>query len=339
MDVNPRLMELEGSGVQVIVDKKRWKFDLSLLRRLRKFIREFRADIVQGFLFDGDFYARIAVAGTGIPALSSERSDNYQLSTQQSIALLLTRHLAAGVVANTHAGASFARNLLRLQVANSHVVWNGLDIATIDRRLANVVSNVRKDFFAGADVKVACLVGMLRPEKDYLLALQVAKELTQSDASWCVLFVGDSLPQTSNYKAEVMRAFESGEFSGRVAFAGLRQDVTNVIAQCDVLFCTSLHEGFPNVVLEAMTVGTPVVSTDYSDITMILPERWQVIGGRDPVGMACAIQRAEKEHEYLSAKQREWIEANATLSRASSQLEEIYAKYIVQKNECRLQRS
>ena len=60
----PRARELQGSGVEVVVDQKRSRLDLALLARLRRRILAMRAQIVQGVLFDGDIYARIAAFGT-----------------------------------------------------------------------------------------------------------------------------------------------------------------------------------------------------------------------------------------------------------------------------------
>ena len=79
-DDAPRAAELAGSGVEVTVDQKRTKLDAAVLRRLRRRIIDWHADVVHGFLFDGDIYARIAAAGTGVTVLNSERSDNYEIS-------------------------------------------------------------------------------------------------------------------------------------------------------------------------------------------------------------------------------------------------------------------
>ena len=68
-DDAPRAKELEGSGVTLVVDQKQTKLDPGVLWRLNKFIRRWNADIVHGFLFDGDIYGRIAAFGTGVPVL------------------------------------------------------------------------------------------------------------------------------------------------------------------------------------------------------------------------------------------------------------------------------
>ena len=79
-DCVPRAKDLDGSGVELVVDQKKSKVDRHVLGRLRRFIRAWHPDIVHGFLFDGDIYARIAAAGTGIPVLNSERSSTNSIA-------------------------------------------------------------------------------------------------------------------------------------------------------------------------------------------------------------------------------------------------------------------
>lgn len=325
---NPRAGELAGSGVEVVTDDKRWKLDPGLVMRIRRFGQAFKADVVQGILYDGDLYARLAFVGTGIPVLNSERNDNYQFSLLQRLGLLFTRKIAKGLVANSQAGALFAQRYYCLPDANIHVVWNGLGLEAIDRRCRERQCNPKQTYFSDPNVKLACLVGMIRPEKDYHLAIQVAEALVQQYPGWRVLFVGDCLPQTARYKDEILGAYRARRLEERVVFAGLRRDVIEIVRGCDVLFSTSLHEGFPNVVLEAMAVGTPVVSTAYSDIRMILPVRWQVISSRTPEDIAQAILRADRERESLIHEQRAWVEKNATIDRAADALLGVYRRYV-----------
>jgi glycosyltransferase involved in cell wall biosynthesis len=109
---------------------------------------------------------------------------------------------------------------------------------------------------------------------------------------------------------------------------GQRSDALEIIADADILFCTSRHEGFPNVVLEAMATRTPVVSTSYSDIGLILPAAL-VMPTRDPAAMAVAMQLAAGAGSgRTGADLRAWVEANATIERSVDALEAVYQEYL-----------
>jgi glycosyltransferase involved in cell wall biosynthesis len=99
------------------------------------------------------------------------------------------------------------------------------------------------------------------------------------------------------------------------------------VRQSDVVYVTSRHEGFPNAVLEAMALGAPVASTEYSDIRRILPFDWQVVRERSADALVETILRAARERETVAARQRQWVLANATVELAASALERVYEKY------------
>jgi glycosyltransferase involved in cell wall biosynthesis len=324
----PRRAELAGSAVELIVDQKRWRLDPLLVRRLRRTVRQWQPDIVHGFLFDGDLYSRLACWGLGLPVLNSERSNSHALSLQQRWGYRLTGALADGVVANSHAAAAMAG--LRHGVGQGcvHVVWNGIDLAEIDARLARSTQPARQ-VVPQADAKLGCVVGMIKTQKDHPLALEVCRELLARDPRWRFLFIGDRVEDDGDAcKREVFAMWRRLGLEQAVVFTGVRRDVPEVVASCDVLLMTSRLEGFPNAVLEAMACGTPVASTDYSDVRRILPFDWQVAATRSARELADIVQRCERERDAVSAAQRRWVEAHADVARAADALLAVYRGYL-----------
>jgi glycosyltransferase involved in cell wall biosynthesis len=182
-------------------------------------------------------------------------------------------------------------------------------------------------------------VGAIKPAKDYPLALDVAKELVELDPSWRVLFIGDQLAKKVNYgvgkdsdsgdyKAMAMAHYERIGHHDRIRFAGERKDAPAIVKQCDVLFMTSRWEGFPNVVLEAMVLGTPVVSTDYSDIQQILPRTEFIVKSRSPRELAQAIIAAQADRDAIAAEQRRWVRTHASIETVTRELERVYSRYV-----------
>jgi glycosyltransferase involved in cell wall biosynthesis len=324
---NPRAKDLDATTVQVVAGTKRWKFDPGLLLEIRRVISQFKPDIVHGFLPEGNLYARLAGSISGVPTLNSERNDNYTLSWKYNVVMALTHRMIDGVVANSYAGGEFAKRAFRMPADRVHVVWNGVDEASIEAKRRESGADP-KGFFPGArDVKVACLVGMIKPQKDYVLSLRVARALHDLDPSWRVLLVGGQLPHMPEYFEHVQTTWRELGLEQVAAFAGERGDAVELVRRSSVLFSTSLHEGCPNVVLEAMAVGTPAVSTQYSDIRRILPCDWQVVASREPEDLARAILRADAQRDEVVSAQRTWIDANATLAAAGDRLEAVYRQY------------
>ena len=332
-----RQRELEGSRVEVIADQKRTKLDLGVIRRLRRKVRTWRPDVIHGFLYDGDIYARLGGAGQGAVVLNSERSDNYELTRAQLLMHRATKALVDGVVANSRSGSAFAQKLYGYAPGQMHVVWNGLRIDELERR-AQSSANFKQEFFGPDAPKVACMIGHIKPAKDYHLALDVAAALVRRDPTWRVLFVGDSLSsvgykggvdsETEGYKRSVMAHLEALGIADKVVFTGVRSDACAILAQCDVQLMTSCREGFPNVVLEGMVVGVPVVSTEYSDIRHILPRPTQIVGSRSPEGLAEAVLAAYEDRVAIVAEQKRWVRAHASIENVTRELERVYSRYV-----------
>jgi glycosyltransferase involved in cell wall biosynthesis len=321
-----RADELRGSGVNVIADQKRWRLDPYVLYRLRAHIRAWQPDVVHGFLYDGNLYSRLATAGMGVLVLGSERSDNYVLSSSQRLGYWLTRRLSQGVVANSHSGAAFAQRLHGLSAAQVHVVWNGIDLGEVDARLARS-TDAAGAIWPGDGLLRACMVGAIKPAKDYPLALRVMRQLVDRDARWRFVCVGDELHGAqSNERAAVVAESERLGLAPYVRFVGRRGDVLEIMHSSDALLITSTHEGFPNVVLEAMACGTPVASTQYSDVSRILPRPWQVVPSRDASALADALTRCVSERTDVVPAQRRWVESHATMAASAASLLRVYGQ-------------
>jgi glycosyltransferase involved in cell wall biosynthesis len=324
----PRIDELAGTDVDVVIDQKRQRLDIGSLRRLRRHIRTWRPDIVHGFLYDGDVYSRLAACGTGLPVLSSERNDNYAVSLIQRIGYRLTSMLCDGIVANSYTGAEFARRLHRVRKDQVDAVWNGIDLQEVDGRVARSQQPARH-IFPGSDLKLLCMVAAIKPQKDYPLALRVVRRLVDDDSSWRLICVGDEHPDFRGYKTQVLAERDRLQLEPFVEFVGHRRDVPELIASSDLLLMTSVHEGFPNVVLEAMACGTAVVSTDYADVRRILPVPEQVVSSRAERELADAVVRCYRRRGELAKAQRRWVEKHGTASASAAALLAVYARYVV----------
>jgi len=329
-DNAPRASEIESTGVNLICLKKRHKFDLALIRELRKQFKKIKPDIIHAYLYDAEFFSRLAAIGLNIPLINSERNDEYKLNTNQRVGHFFTRHLVDAVIANSYAGRQHAIGKYpNIKKSNFHVVWNGIDAEKVAARVEAYQVDLKKQLFPDAKVKLAVMVASIKHQKNHELALQVAEKLISLDGDWRVVFIGDQLADSKDeYKTKIISIYNQLTHKDKISYLGNRNDIVEILQQADVSFLTSHHEGFPNTALESMTVGTPVVTTSFSDIKRIAVEPWLVNDEHNADAFVQTLVKAEAHREALSNKSKAWVLNNCSITIATQNVLKVYRRYV-----------
>ncbi|HEY0668392.1 MAG TPA: glycosyltransferase [Sphingobacteriaceae bacterium] len=110
--------------------------------------------------------------------------------------------------------------------------------------------------------KKIILVGRLAVEKGIFRLLKVMRNLPQE---YSLTIAGEG-----PLKKDIIKEIDSLQLSDRVQLTGLVNNITELIAKHDLMVLSSVTEGFPNVVLESLAVGVPVVSFQVGGIQAIL---------------------------------------------------------------------
>ena len=117
--------------------------------------------------------------------------------------------------------------------------------------------SLRETLGVDCDVPLIAMVACFKPQKAPLDFVRVAKVVLdeRSDARFCL--VGDGL-----LRPQIETLIDEMKISDKVVLLGWRRDIPEIMHSIDLLLLTSLWEGLPRVLPQAMASGIPVVATN-----------------------------------------------------------------------------
>ena len=252
---------LESAGVEVhcLDARGSWQF-LPIVRRLTRLLAAQKPHLAQTFLFHANIVGRIAARRAGVPRVASgirvaERR-RWHLRLDRLTDRMVDRHVCV-----SQSVARFAEDRARLPAEKLVVIPNGVDT---ERYPAEKRADLRR-YGIGPDRRVVTFAGRLDRQKGPLWLIESAPDWLGRVPKCDLLLVGEG-----PLRAKLERACRQHGISDRVHFTGWRADMPEILAASDLLVLPSAWEGMPNVVLEAMAAGLPVVAANVEGVRELL---------------------------------------------------------------------
>jgi glycosyltransferase involved in cell wall biosynthesis len=327
----PLAENLRIGSANIHVIRKHWKYDLTVPIRLAALLRRLRADVVHGFLFDAEIACRVAgkLSGTRV-IVGSERNCDYTLKKNQMAFYKLTRSMQDYCVANSHAGARFNSEMLGYPTEHYFVVHNGVNV---DRFRPGSNADTRQELGLEVAEFVIGVFASFKWQKNHELFFRVAAKLVEEYPKLRFLLVGDELYEgmhgSREYKEGLEILIDELNLRGRCVFAGNRSDVERLYRACDLTVLPSRHEGMPNVVLESLASGVPVVATKVADNELLIAdgEVGSLVESENDEQMAGAIKALIADDELrtrLANNCRPWVQQHFSASVMSAKMASAY---------------
>lgn len=179
------------------------------------------------------------------------------------------------------------RPLARLLGRRGIVAHNALDFGRFTAESDIDPAATRRSLGIPEDAYVVGNVGRLVPQKGLDVLLLAARIVVAERSDVFFVLVGEGeLADSLRYEAQQMG------INDHVRFVGARQDVEQILATLNLFVSSSLWEGLPTVILEAMAAGVPVVATRVSGTVELVADRATgvLVSPGDPAQLADAIR-------------------------------------------------
>jgi glycosyltransferase involved in cell wall biosynthesis len=261
---SPLASQLAKEGIKVVILPRRYKPDLTRAWFVTQCARMVQPTLIHTYLFVGDTWGRIAGKILNIPVIISERStEDYKLSLFNIIDQLLAKSTSA-VIANSIAGSMAAKKRGKIEADIVKVIYNGIDVNSFSDKSKR--SMVREEFGIGDDLLLGT-IGRLDPPKDYKTLFLAVRDIISEFPKIKLLCVGDG-----KQRIELQQFACNIRIEDSIIFTGMRSDIKDLLSAIDIFVFSSLREGIPNVILEAMAASLPVVATNVGGVSELVVE-------------------------------------------------------------------
>jgi glycosyltransferase involved in cell wall biosynthesis len=255
------------------------------LGRAALFLRRGNVDVLSCLLgittLFGPFVGRLA----GVPVVvNNQRNLSYWMRgrAREAVYGFVSRRIVDAVLVNSEAAERELTD--RFRVPRAKIVQTGVGV-DVEAYAGTPRNEAIADELGVRGRRVVGIVAKLSSVKGHEHFLAAAAEISRSFDDVRFLVVGDG-PRRA--ELEGMAALLA--ISDRVRFVGVRDDVPTLLRLMDVFVLSSVSEGSPNAVMEAMAAGVPVVASDVGGLREIVADG--VSGLLVPAGDSVSLAKA-----------------------------------------------
>ncbi len=298
-DLEPYGPALEELGYRLVVLPRRGSFDLGRLLRLRRLFREERIDLCHAVHLLASGYCWLAARGGGPLVLPTIRGGVTGRGRLRRLLYALAFTRSPVILANSERGREVLEAAYGVPPGTVEVIPNGFDLEEIARLAAAPV--LRRERGIPADAPVVLYVGKLTPVKNVPRLAGTLRLAMEREPRLHATLAGVGLGEEARGQAF------AGLPADRLHLLGPRPDVPALLGDADALVLTSDSEGFPNVVVEALAAGVPVVSTAVGDVPRIVRDgvTGRVVPSGTPEDLSAALLEVLADRKGYAARVRE----------------------------------
>lgn len=284
--------DFEALGIPFYVAGRKPGEYLSAMWRLYRFFRKLRPDVVHTHHLYELFYSVLGAKLVGARLVHTEHERFSLRGRKARLYLKVLSHFCDRITTVAEEVTEYIHREVGVGREKLLTIGNGVDL---ERYKARPSGLSRKALGLSEGDRVAVNVARLERVKDHDTLLDAFGAVRRADSSARLLIVGDG-----GMRAHLEERCKALSLSGCVKFLGARRDVPEILALSDVFVLSSVEEGLPIAILEAMASAKPVVSTGVGGIGGVVEDGVSglLVQPGSPSGLAAAIKRVFDDRDY-----------------------------------------
>jgi len=292
----------------------RGRFDPRILGDLVALVRARGARVLHVHGYAAADFGRLAARASGAKLVLHEHFADPRMPAYQALADRLLRSSTDAAIAVSGSTRDFLVAERFVAPERVRVIWNGApldEFAPVPRERALAL---RRALGLPADAIVFGSIGRLNAQKGHVFLLEAAARVLQAHSEARLLVVGDG-----DLAVELRERAQALGIAERTVFTGHRTDVPDLLGVLDVFCLSSLYEGTPLALFEAMAAGKTIVSTAVDGCREVLREgeTGLLVPPADVAALAGALERVLGDQALRAAL--------ATHARAASRQYDVQA--------------
>ncbi len=306
------------------------KINLFELFKLYKHIKKIKPDVVQTWMIHADMIGGIVARLAGVNNIFwSVHYTNLVKGKSKRLTILLTKinaflsYFIPKKIIYCAEKSKEVQESLGFKKTKGVVIQNGYDVESFVQN-TSLGLKFRNELDIHPEAFVIGHVGSYHPLKDQANLVEALSLLDQRGFNFYAAFAGDNLDNNNSYLVSLLK---NKGLSNRVHLLGRRNDIISIMNGIDLFILSSESEAFPNVLNEAMACGTPCVSTDVGDASIILGDTGWIVPSKDSESLYSSVIKAAQEKE---SNHRSWLQRSIACRQRIVQkfsLEKMVKKY------------
>jgi len=328
--------KIEEEGVKVLslsANFKYIRYSPLIVLRLISIINKEKPEILHSHIFSADFLGRIIGKFCKVPIIiSTIHNEKFGREFYEK----LLKYTEKFCDMTTIVSQNVAKVMVEKKVVSEgrfRVIYNGIELNSFNLDKDLMRKKIRSELNLKENQKVLISVGRLTEQKGYPCLIEAFNNLIKKYPDLALIILGEG-----EDREKLEREVKIKNLKENISFLRNKDNVPEYLAASDVFVSSSLWEGLPLSILEAMASRLPVIATQVGGVPEIIKEGETgfLVEPKNSKALAEKIgyllSLPQEERKKVGEKGRKLVEEKFTLDKMVKSYENLYEEFCTKRN-------